>query len=625
MLPDLVVQCRMGCGASKTHSVTQQTSVGSWGIGGPTLASDVYGPKPRLVRQKNKLAELRQMILYAEDAQKKLPEDEHRRLMCGLAFFTERQSATLAASNRCQWALTVCSQLDTVIERELLQCDCFVALREMARIVGMDLEWCEQRWERDQERDSKHSARLERLRDTKRVVQSSAGLAFVVVLGDKFGTPLLPASVDAQTFEALLVELAKAGRAAEKLANCYIKDTNVVPSVYKLQQIDKFLPDYLSLQNSTRAHAEKKWQTEYLTPMLEDVKMAVLALQARGSITQEEADKYLYPHALQQAVQGVLWDAETGPGKKATRSILVSRCFAQVKASDPAAAMYIDLSAPGAQDAQAAIALERVRATIKAKLPEDHILDYSVPWDPQGLVPCHERHQVYLTELGDKITELAAKVLAEQLTRRPKLSDIEHEVHQHMRWLENNSKDMVGRPDALQQVKVFLEQRFEREKSLFSFLPPKRPGCSLVITGAEGCGKTKLLCTAVAEVARPLVETDSSMGSMTSGDHGEPTPVIIFRSIGFSHSLRTGRDLMRSLCLQLTSVVQSNDPVPTNYSDLTVRLGMLLAEVGESRRVIIILDGLDQLVSLPPNPPSPATSRTLSLFRIALTMQTSTG
>ena len=72
----------MGCGKSKTAPAAQQTSVGSWGVGGPSLASDVYGPKPRPVRQKNKLAELRQMILYAEEAQKKLPEDEHRRLMC---------------------------------------------------------------------------------------------------------------------------------------------------------------------------------------------------------------------------------------------------------------------------------------------------------------------------------------------------------------------------------------------------------------------------------------------------------------------------------------------------------------------------------------------------------------
>ena len=613
----------MGCGKSKTAPAAQQTSVGSWGVGGPSLASDVYGPKPRPVRQNNKLAELRQMILYAEEAQKKLPEDEHRRLMCGLAFFTERQSSSLAASTRCQWALTVCSQLDTVVERELLQCDCFVALREIARIVGMDLEWCEHRWEQDQERDSKHTALHERLCETKRVVQSSSGLALIVVLGDKFGTPLLPATVDMQTFEALLVELARAGRAAEKMANCYVKDTNVVPPVYKLQKVDKFLPNFLKLQDiSQRTHAEKKWETEYLAPMLEDVRTAVLALHSTGSITQDEADKYLYPHALQQAVQGVLWDAETGPGKKATRSVLVNRCFAQIKATDPAAEHYIDLSAPGSQDARAAIALERVRATLKAKLPEDHVLDYSVPWVPEGLTPANERHQLYLSQLGDKVTELAANVLAEQLTRRPKLSDIEHEVHQHMRWLESNSKDMIGRPDALQQLKSFLEQRFEREKSLFSFLPPKRPGCSLVITGAEGCGKTKLLCAAVAEVARPLVETDSSLGSMTSGDHGEPTPVIIFRSVGFSHSLRTGRDLMRSLCLQLTSVVQSNEPVPTNYTELTVRLGMLLAEVGESRRVIVILDGLDQLVRM---------SRSLSACRAPfsslalLTVQAPTG
>ena len=88
------------------------------------------------------------------------------------------------------------------------------------------------------------------------------------------------------------------------------------------------------------------------------------------------------------------------------------------------------------------------------------------------------------------------------------------------------------------------------------------------------------------------------MGSMASGHHGEPTPIIIFRAIGNSHSLRTGRDVLRSMCLQLASVVQSAEPVPLDYSELSVRFGMLLAEAGESRRVLLILDGLDQLVRI---------------------------
>jgi len=332
--------------------------------------------------------------------------------------------------------------------------------------------------------------------------------------------------------------------------------------------------------------------------MLEDLKVALSAMQQQGSLSQAEADRYLQPTTMQDALQGVLHDAATGRGKKAIRTLLVNRCFTQINAGDPLATEYLDMKSNGVQDAQAAIALERLKSTLKAAIPPENVLDFSIPWAPEGLDVKMERHQVYLSQMGDKVTEVAAKVLADQLVQIPKLSNIEHEVHHHMRWLERNSTGMIGRPDSLRHVKDFLEQRFDREKSLFSFLPPKRPGCAMVITGAEGCGKSKLLCVAVAEVSRPLVEPDSSMGSMASGHNGEPTPIIIFRAIGNSHSLRTGRDVLRSMCLQLASVVQSTEPVPLDYSELSVRFGMLLAEAGESRRVLLILDGLDQLVRI---------------------------
>ena len=344
--------------------------------------------------------------------------------------------------------------------------------------------------------------------------------------------------------------------------------------------------------------AEHKWRTEYLAPMLDDLKVALSAMQQQGTLSQAEADRYLQPTTMQVALQGVLLDAEMVRGKKANRTVLVNRCFTQMNPGDPLAADYVDLRSNGVQDAQAAVALERLKSSLKAAIPPENILDFSVPWEPEGLDAKNERHQVYLSQVGDKVLEVATKILADQLGQIPKLSNIEHEVHQHMRWLEQHSKGMMGRPDTLERVKNFLEQRFDREKSLFSFLPPKRPGCAMVITGAVGCGKTKLLCVAVAEVSRPLVEPDSSMGSMTSGHHGEPTPIIIFRAIGYSHSLRTGRDVMRSICLQLASVVQSSEPVPHDFTDLSVRFGMLLAEAGESRRVLLVLDGLDQLVRI---------------------------
>jgi tetratricopeptide (TPR) repeat protein len=605
----------MGCGAS-APTPTSASSHGSWGIGGPGLAYKVYGPKPRTLRNRTKIAELRQMLVYADEARKKLPEEEHRRLMFGPAFLTERHVHSLSAATGHQWALMVCSQLDTVFERELLQCDCFLALRDFARVVGMHLEWGESRWEQDQERDASHSICELRLRETSRTVNSSFGPALIVVLGDKYGRQALPANIDAQQFETFLVELAKASR-GEKLANCYVKDLNTVPPVYTLQRIDKYVPDFLNVDDQAkREKAEQTWEKEYLVPMLEDIKHAVQASLLCGALSQDEADTYLQPTGIQSAIQGVLLDAKMNPTKKATRSVFVNRNILQINPDDPMAMVYTDIQVQKtsynpsifekrdpskefhrAQDAQAGIALERVRTTLKSAIPAENVLNFSVQWEPEGINLDNQKHQLYISQVGDRITEMAAKILADQLTMCPKLSDIELEVSRHMLWLEERGKNLIGRSEALQKVRDFLDQKFDREKSLFSYLPPKRSGATMIITGSEGCGKTKLLCVALVQVARNHMEpnTSTSIGSMRSGDHGEPAPLIIFRAIGISHSLRSGRDVMHSICLQLTSVVQSTTPVPSDYLELTVRFGMLLAEAGESRRVLIILDGLDQL------------------------------
>ena len=53
---------------------------------------------------------------------------------------------------------------------------------------------------------------------------------------------------------------------------------------------------------------------------------------------------------------------------------------------------------------------------------------------------------------------------------------------------------------------------------------------------------------------------------------------------------------MHSVCQQLASVLKSTEPVPIDYKELVVKFGMLLAEASENRRVIVILDNLDQLV-----------------------------
>ena len=595
----------MGCGASSTAKGPM--SQGSWGVGGPSLALDVYGPKPRVMRNTSKLAELRQMLAAALEGQKPLAAEQHRRLMCGMAFVSESHSAALVAAARRQWVLAVCSQMDMVVERELLHSDCLPTLREIARMLGMDLELCESRWEKNQERDASHSEEADRLRETQRAVRDSAGLALIVLLGDRLGTPSLPATIDATTFEAFLAQLARLGRSSERLTKSYERDTNPVPNVYTLKRIDKLVPHFLSLEDAAkREQAEKAWRRDFSAPMIEDIKLATLGMVKDGMLTQDESDQLLCPCAMRDALRGVSLDADIstsrGHARKATRSVLVHRHFLQMDPRDELAAEYIDVSQK-APDTEAACLLERVKCSLKKKICDENVLDFEVPWKTGGLDGgsrkgfdvANESHRMYLADFGDKITEVAAGVLAEQLSRQQKLSDIEYEVYQHMQWLERNSTDLIGREEARKRIRMFMEQKDENEEvATSSSTPSRRAGGSLVITGPQGCGKTKVMCAAVGDYL--LDAQVDSMGSLPSAGKIQLTPIIVFRSIAFSHSIRSVRGLIYSLCRQLAAVLEHTDTLPTSTAELTVKLGMLLAEASDSRRVLIILDGLDQLV-----------------------------
>ena len=63
--------------------------------------------------------------------------------------------------------------------------------------------------------------------------------AMQVLLGQKYGSCPLPASVVKSQFEAVRMHLVQNGYDVTLLDQCYLRDVNVVPSMYRLQNISK--------------------------------------------------------------------------------------------------------------------------------------------------------------------------------------------------------------------------------------------------------------------------------------------------------------------------------------------------------------------------------------------------
>ena len=78
------------------------------------------------------------------------------------------------------------------------------------------------------------------MEEIKRCQETSIGIAFIALIGDKYGWRPLPPSVEADEFEALFQLIDQSDR--ELITRWYLRDDNSVPPCYLLQPISTQFP-----------------------------------------------------------------------------------------------------------------------------------------------------------------------------------------------------------------------------------------------------------------------------------------------------------------------------------------------------------------------------------------------
>lgn len=160
--------------------------------------------------------------------------------------------------------------------------------------------------------------------------ERSLGIAFIAILGDKYGWRPLPQSVNAGEFESLLPLIDQSNR--ELITSWYIRDDNAVPPCYLLQPISTQFP----IQSADKDELAKAW--ENWGKVEKSIWSQLRSAAQKAGLVEEEKQKYTVSITQNEVEQGVVSNLEANE-----RSIVVDRRFDYINETDMAARNFVNL------------------------------------------------------------------------------------------------------------------------------------------------------------------------------------------------------------------------------------------------------------------------------------------
>lgn len=176
--------------------------------------------------------------------------------------------------------------------------------------------------------------------------------------------------------------------------------------------------------------------------------------------------------------------------------------------------------------------------------------------------------------LGDGITrkmKTAIKAGYPEHFTDVKLNGLEHELDQNEQFLSKNSDGFLERDDAIAALDDYVRSTSNR---LF------------VVTAESGVGKTTLLANWIDKFRQSNHETGGSY--------------LTFRFVGLTAQSLTPETLLFSLLRELKEIagcLDHKDDIPVDPVEIKRAFPELLAAAGKKRKIIIVIDGLDQFES----------------------------
>ncbi|MBI3272991.1 MAG: DUF4062 domain-containing protein [Planctomycetes bacterium] len=181
-----------------------------------------------------------------------------------------------------------------------------------------------------------------------------------------------------------------------------------------------------------------------------------------------------------------------------------------------------------------------------------------------------------MEELGRLILDDLWATIEQELgaaASTPPLDDHERERAYHERFLAERTRRFHGRADLIERCVAYAG-----DEGAGAARADATAGVPLVLTGAPGGGKSALMAKVVAECRRRF-----------------PKSLVVAHFIGASPGSAALTATLRSICEELRRAAKIADAVPLDPNELRGALPKFLAQAAAGRRVILIVDALNQL------------------------------
>ncbi|KAJ3406370.1 hypothetical protein HDV05_006024, partial [Chytridiales sp. JEL 0842] len=468
-------------------------------------------------------------------------------------------------------------------ERNTLIKDVWPFLAKLCQVLDLDFEPLDLNWNVYNPAIHENKETQRSIANLAKCLNESAGPAFLSLLGDKYGAPSIPTTINAKDFEKMCEFLTSHNRSRdvnELFGTWYVRDDNAVPPVYVLRPVTPIMPSYdIRVNPEAYPDALAAWV---------DVRYRLASLLKTGALALgEEGLNRRYGRSLTELEVFQAYGSEGEKFFGFQRTMLDIKRKAVENAE--VASKYIDMI--GSQvDKETVQDLARLRAKVKATR------FYAIPWrvDNLGLAPDGDKaHGVYLKSFCDDVARILAESCLKTFMAKPYVRDwdpLPNEVAKHASAVRKEFKSFVGRQAELNSIQEFLD---DGDKSV----------CP------SGVGKTALLAK-TAEIIN-LKYTSAA---------------LVFRLVGVTPDSLDGRGLMRTICAQIVRVfgdvelkarvLEAAEAVqgaleedaglrdlvnsldnwpPTSYEGLKAALPFVFGLASESHPIFLLLDALDEL------------------------------
>ena len=256
-------------------------------------------------------------------------------------------------------------------ERELLQRHVFPGVTKLCRAAGFRFLPIDLRWGVSEEAGSAQRTLPIIFEELRRCQRDSPDFHFLLLLGDRYGSRLLPDAIPTDDYALLAAQMDAAGQ--RLLERAYQLDENAVPPTYVLR------PRPQPPTPAEREVADAAWYAEVTEPLL--VALAIAA--SRAGLAPATALLYTASVTHREIAQQGLLDADDPAA-----ALCVIRTF-KTSPAGPHARDYIEA------DLEPRNAQARLRAAVEARLgayqavhperdPGDLAMRYDAGWDGNG-------------------------------------------------------------------------------------------------------------------------------------------------------------------------------------------------------------------------------------------------